>query len=120
MTVSTSPRIRSKTIAATLAFVFGALGLHRFYLFGARDIWAWLTPVPTLAGLIGLARFSNLGQDDRLAWVLIPVFGLSVAVACGTPSSTRSCSRGGGNHTTTPAHNCQRLTPRAKQTGFAS
>ena len=76
MTVSTSPHIRSKTIAATLAFVFGALGLHRFYLFGARDIWAWLTPVPTLAGLIGLARFSNLGQDDRMAWVLIPVFGL--------------------------------------------
>ena len=31
-----------------------------------------------------MARFSNLGQDDRLAWVLIPVFGLSVAVACGT------------------------------------
>lgn len=84
MTNANSPRIRSKTIAAMLAFFVGIFGIHRFYLFGLRDVWAWLTPFPTLAGLVGLARFSTLGPNDLLAWLLIPVFGLSVAVACGT------------------------------------
>jgi len=84
MTSIRQPRIRSKTVAAALAFFLGTFGIHRFYLFGLRDVWGWLAPIPTFAGLIGLARFTNLGQDDRLAWVLIPIFGLSVAMACGT------------------------------------
>ena len=77
-------RIKSKTVAAWLAFVLGTLGAHRFYLFGWRDVWAWLTPIPTIAGWIGLMRFNNIGQDDTAAWVLVPVFGMAVALACAT------------------------------------
>ena len=80
----TTGTTKSKTIAAWLAFVLGTLGAHRFYLFGWRDVWAWLTPIPTIAGVIGLLRFNNIGQDDAAAWVLVPVLGMAVAVACAT------------------------------------
>lgn len=33
---------KSKTIAALLASLGGTFGLHRFYLKGSRDKWAWL------------------------------------------------------------------------------
>lgn len=33
---------KSKTIAALLASLGGGLGLHRFYIAGRRDKWAWL------------------------------------------------------------------------------
>jgi|APDOM4702015248_1054824.scaffolds.fasta_scaffold57636_2 hypothetical protein len=72
---------RSKTLATWLALAGGSLGLHRFYLHGARDRWAWLHPWPTLAGLYGVLRVQALGQDDRLAWLLLPLLGLMVAQA---------------------------------------
>jgi hypothetical protein len=71
---------RSKTIATWLAFAGGALGLHRFYLHGLRDGWGWVHPWPTLLGIVGVLRMDSLGQDDRLAWLLIPFFGLMVSV----------------------------------------
>jgi hypothetical protein len=70
---------RSKTLAAWLAALLGGLGLHRFYLFGSRDLWAWLHPWPTLLGLYGVHRALRLGQDDALSWALIPVLGLMIA-----------------------------------------
>lgn len=72
---------KSKTIAAWLALLTGMFGLHRFYLYGLKDRWGWLHPLLTLPGLIGINRMNELGQDDRLAWVLIPLLGLSVAAA---------------------------------------
>lgn len=33
---------KNKTFAASLAFFAGGAGLHRFYLYGARDRWAWM------------------------------------------------------------------------------
>lgn len=72
---------KSKSLATWLAIVAGSLGAHRFYLHGWRDLWGWLHPVPTLAGLAGLVRMQNLGQDDKVAWLLIPLFGLMVAQA---------------------------------------
>lgn len=73
---------RSKTLATWLALLAGPLGLHRLYLHGLRDVWAWAHVPPTLAGLVGLSRIREFGQDDRLAWVLLPVLGLMVAAAC--------------------------------------
>ncbi|MBX3604988.1 MAG: hypothetical protein KF788_06940 [Piscinibacter sp.] len=70
---------RSKTLATWIALVGGSLGLHRFYLHGFRDPWGWLFPLPTLTGLYGVRRMLELGQDDRLAWVLIPLLGLMLA-----------------------------------------
>jgi hypothetical protein len=83
MDTSPLPPFRSKAVAAWLALLLGALGLHRIYLHGTRDVLAWLHPVPTAAGLLGLERLRTLGQDDRLVWVLLPVLGLMIAQAAG-------------------------------------
>lgn len=72
---------RSKTVATWLALLGGTLGAHRFYLHGKGDLLAWLHPWPTLLGLGGVLRMRNLGQDDQLAWLLIPVLGLMIAQA---------------------------------------
>lgn len=72
---------RSKTLATWLAFLGGGLGLHRFYLHGARDAWAWLHLPASALGGYGVLRMLALGQDDRLAWLLIPLLGLVLAAA---------------------------------------
>lgn len=72
---------KSKTFATWIALIGGGLGLHRFYLAGFRDVWGWLYPVPTLIGLYGVQRMRNLGQDDQLAWLLIPLLGIAVSAA---------------------------------------
>jgi hypothetical protein len=74
-------RYRSKTLATWIAVLGGALGLHRFYLHGLRDRLGWLHPLPTLVGLAGVWRMRELGQDDRLAWLLVPVLGLMLSLA---------------------------------------
>jgi hypothetical protein len=71
---------RSKTVATWLALAGGALGLHRFYLHGLTDKAGWLFPLPTLVGLVGAVRMHNLGQDDTLSWLLIPVLGLMLSI----------------------------------------
>lgn len=73
--------VKHKAIATWLALVVGCLGAHRFYLYGLRDRWAWAFPLPTLLGWVGLQRMQHLGQDDRLAWVLIPLLGISLVAA---------------------------------------
>jgi hypothetical protein len=72
---------RSKSLATWLAVIGGTLGLHRFYLHGWRDLPGWLFPLPTLLGLAGVQRMRAFGQDDRVAWVLIPVLGLIISIA---------------------------------------
>lgn len=72
---------RSKSLATWLAFAGGTLGLHRFYLHGFGDKLGWLHPLPTAIGLLGVLRIREIGQDDRLAWLLVPLFGLMVAQA---------------------------------------
>lgn len=72
---------RSKTFATWLAVIGGAFGLHRFYLYGGRDLLGWLHPLPTFAGLAGVQRVQDFGQDDRLAWLLLPLLGLMVSQA---------------------------------------
>lgn len=77
-TVSTD---KSKTLATWIAIVGGSLGLHRFYLHGPRDLPGWLHPLPTLIGLYGVLRARSIGQDDQLAWVLIPFIGCTIAAS---------------------------------------
>lgn len=72
---------RHKAVATWLALLAGVLGAHRFYLHGLKDQWAWAFPLPTLLGLVGLLRMNELGQDDRLAWALIPLLGISLVAA---------------------------------------
>jgi len=73
-------RYRSKTLATWLAVLGGTLGLHRLYLKGPADVWAWLHLLPTALGLAGVIRMRNLGQDDMVAWLLIPVLGLMISL----------------------------------------
>ena len=72
---------KNKTLATWLAVLGGSLGLHRFYLHGSRDGWAWLHWPFSLLGAWGMLRMQALGQDDRLAWLLIPLLGLSLTAA---------------------------------------
>lgn len=74
-------RRRSKTLATWIALTGGSLGLHRFYLHGWRDVRGWLHVLPALAGLYGVQRMRELGQDDQLAWLLVPLLGLALAAA---------------------------------------
>ena len=74
-------RAKNKTVATWLAFLGGCLGLHRFYLHGWGDWLGWLLPIPTALGVYGMERVQQLGQDDQLSWVLIPLLGFTMA-AC--------------------------------------
>ena len=71
--------MKSKTAAAWLALVGGALGLHRFYLYGLRDVLGWLLPLPTLIGGYGILRVQWYGLDDQWSWVLVPFLGFTLA-----------------------------------------
>ena len=77
---SGSPGYKSKTLATWVALIGGSLGLHRFYLHGFRDRWGWLFIWPSLVGLYGVQRMRHLGGDDHLAWALIPLLGVMVAI----------------------------------------
>lgn len=70
---------KSKTLAAWLAVLGGAAGLHRLYLRGWADKLAWAHWPPALLGAWGVLRMRDIGQDDRLSWLLIPIFGLMIA-----------------------------------------
>ena len=74
-----APTTKNKTTAAWLAFIGGQLGLHRMYLFGLGDLWAWMHPIVAALGWWGIERVRLYGQDDQLAWVLIPLLGFTLA-----------------------------------------
>jgi hypothetical protein len=74
--------MKRKTLAAWLAFLAGPLGLHRFYLHGPGDLVGWALPIPTALGLYGIQRVQQLGQDDTLSWLLIPLLGFTIAGCC--------------------------------------
>lgn len=78
-TLPAAVRYRSKSLAAWLALLGGALGLHRMYLHGWRDALGWAHLLPTAVGWVGLQRLQQLGQDDRLAWMLVPWLGLMLS-----------------------------------------
>jgi hypothetical protein len=71
--------MKNKTLAAWLAFLGGPLGLHRFYLNGLGDWLGWLLPIPAALGLYGIQRVQELGQDDALSWILVPLLGFTIA-----------------------------------------
>lgn len=75
-------RIKNKTLATYLALFLGLFGVHRFYLKGLSDLWGWLQAAATAIGLVGMRRIWAVGQDDQLAWALVPLFGVSLFAAC--------------------------------------
>lgn len=67
---SISPRFRSKTITAALAFFFGSIGAHRFYLYGTRDIYGWAHLIGTLIGIPGALLVVASDRTSMLGWVM--------------------------------------------------
>ena len=74
-----STTAKNKTAAVWLALIFGQLGLHRFYLFGIKDALAWAHPLISAVGWYGVYRVFQYGQDDHVAWLLIPLLGFTLA-----------------------------------------
>lgn len=74
--------MKNKTLATWMTLVLGPLGMHRFYLYGWRDMLGWLMILPTLLGLYGLQRVEDYGLDDLSSWVLLPIFGIHLAAIC--------------------------------------
>jgi TM2 domain-containing membrane protein YozV len=73
--------LKNKTTTTYLALLLGIFGAHRFYLKGFGDVWGWLQAAVTAIGLVGMRRVWVLGQDDQLAWALVPFFGFSLFAA---------------------------------------
>ncbi|OLL30281.1 hypothetical protein BTH42_18410 [Burkholderia sp. SRS-W-2-2016] len=78
---STSPRFRSKTLTAALAFLFGSLGAHRFYLYGTRDIYGWAHLLGTLIGIPGVMLLVATERASILGWVLATIGAISLFAA---------------------------------------
>lgn len=74
--------MKNKTLASWMTFLFGPLGLHRFYLFGWKDTLGWFLPIPTLLGIYGFMRVRQYGLDDVLSWWLLPMFGFLISATC--------------------------------------
>jgi TM2 domain-containing membrane protein YozV len=72
---------RSRAVATWLALIAGSLGLHRFYLHGVRDGWAWLHPWPTLLGGYGFWRLREFGVDDARGSLLVLLLGVMLAMS---------------------------------------
>lgn len=67
---------KNKTLAASLALITGGAGLHRFYLYGIKDRWAWLH-VLLCAVTLGLL----LTYPDRLLLLNTAPLIVSVLIA---------------------------------------
>jgi TM2 domain-containing membrane protein YozV len=74
-------RFRSKTLTAALAFLFGSLGAHRFYLYGFRDVWGWAHIAGTLLGIPGVLLLMATERASILGWILAPIGAISVLSA---------------------------------------
>jgi TM2 domain-containing membrane protein YozV len=72
---------KSKLLTVALAFLFGSLGAHRFYLGGARDKFGWLHLLATLAGAIGIASMVLGAGAPALNWTFAVAGGASVISA---------------------------------------
>lgn len=71
----------SKTLAAWLGVIAGALGAARFYLHGPRDVWGWVHLAAAALGGLGAWRMRTLGVDDAVGSALVPLLGASLSVA---------------------------------------
>jgi hypothetical protein len=73
--------MKNKTLAVWLTLLLGPTGLHRVYLLGKYDGVSSALLVPTAIGLYGVSRAEELGVNDQVSWLLIPLVGFTMA-AC--------------------------------------
>lgn len=77
---SAPARSRSKTLTALLAFLFGSVGAHRFYLYGRRDLFGWVHMIGTALGIPGVLMLVASHRSSTAGWVLA-VLGASSLLA---------------------------------------
>lgn len=83
MSSSTAPsrRFRSKTLTAALAFLFGSLGAHRFYLYGFRDVFGWAHLLATIVGIRASSCSPQPSAARALGWWLAVPGAISLLAA---------------------------------------
>ena len=64
---TTTLQKKSKLLTVLLAFLFGSVGAHRFYLKGGRDFWAWSQVLAMVLGVIGVALLWSTPSTTQLA-----------------------------------------------------
>lgn len=69
---------KSKLLTVALAFVFGSLGIHRFYLRGLRDPLAWAHLLATVVGVLGIASLRLGAGTPAFNWAFAVAGGASV------------------------------------------
>ncbi len=80
--VSSAPaRFRSKTLTALLAFLFGSVGAHRFYLYSWRDLFGWAHVIGTALGIPGVLLLIASERTSALGWALAVPGAISVLAA---------------------------------------
>ncbi|PUA20178.1 hypothetical protein [Glaciimonas sp. PCH181] len=62
---------KNKTFATFITTVFGSIGLHRFYLYGAKDMWGWLHFITLPLSLLALALWPEKQHIFLFAPLLI-------------------------------------------------
>ncbi|WP_248320286.1 NINE protein [Caballeronia sp. Sq4a] len=75
------PYFRSKTLTAALAFLFGSIGLHRFYLYGMRDKYGWAHIVGIVMGAVGYLLLAATERTSVLGWALAVPGAVSLLAA---------------------------------------
>ena len=70
---------KNKTLATLLAATLGGAGLHRFYLHGRRDAWAWVHFASLPLSAIGIVAGGKLGPAFSI-FLIAPVI-LSILAA---------------------------------------
>ncbi|PRC94995.1 NINE protein [Solimicrobium silvestre] len=81
---------KNKTIAALLASIGGGIGMHRFYLAGWRDKWAWLhfASLP-ISLLIYFFSYNVLSFFTAAPLILSVLIGFLASLVIGTTSDEK-------------------------------
>jgi hypothetical protein len=69
---------KNKTLATLLASILGSAGLHRFYLYGRHDLWAWVHAASLPLSAIGI--FAGRGLAPVFSMFLVAPLIISALV----------------------------------------
>ena len=75
---TTAPLKKSKLLTVLLAFLFGSVGAHRFYLKGGRDFWAWTQVAAMALGIVGVVLLWSTHRSSLPGWACAIIGGASV------------------------------------------
>jgi hypothetical protein len=81
---------KNKTISSILATFTGSIGLHRFYLYGKNDPWAWLHFCSLPISFLISKLYFNLPFIASFApWIISGLIGLFTALYLGLKSDEK-------------------------------